>query len=183
MRFLALILVGTSAFAAGNATKGKELFRTCSGCHNTANDQKKTGPSLRSLFGKVTLRNGKRADDGNVREIVRDGFNGMPSFGYSFRPAEMDQGAHGAGGVPVRTEADLETIHAHTRLGNYPMMRCYSGTRDTMRWAPMLARTINNAWCAIPLFWYTQLDGRSPRPLREAIPEPHSSVDYVEVAA
>ena len=40
-----------------------------------------------------------------------------------------------------------------------------------MRWAPMLARTINNAWCAIPLFWYTQLDGRSPRPLREAIPE------------
>ncbi len=90
MRLLALILVGTSAFAAGNAANGKELFRTCSGCHNTANDQKKTGPSLRSLFGKVTLRNGKRADDANVREIVRDGFNGMPSFGYSFRPAEMD---------------------------------------------------------------------------------------------
>jgi hypothetical protein len=50
-------------------------------------------------------------------------------------------------------------------------MRCYSGTRDTMLWAPMLARTINNAWCAIPLYWYTRLDGRSPRPLREAIPE------------
>src|ERR1019366_7043522 len=31
--------------------------------------------------------------------------------------------------------------------------------------------TINNAWCAIPLFWYTQLDGRSVRPLRESIPE------------
>jgi hypothetical protein len=40
-----------------------------------------------------------------------------------------------------------------------------------MKWAPMLARTINNAWCAIPLYWYTQLDGRSPRPLRESIPE------------
>jgi hypothetical protein len=35
----------------------------------------------------------------------------------------------------------------------------------------MLASTIHNAWCAIPLFWYTQLDGRSPRPLRESIPE------------
>jgi hypothetical protein len=35
----------------------------------------------------------------------------------------------------------------------------------------MLAQTINNAWCAIPLFWYTQLDGRSTRPLRTAIPE------------
>ncbi len=90
---------------------------------------------------------------------------------HFFRPEEMDPGAHGAGGVPVRTEADLATIYAHTRLGNYPLMRCYSGTRDTLRWAPMLARTIHNAWCAIPLFWYTQLDGRSPRPLREAIPE------------
>jgi hypothetical protein len=38
----------------------------------------------------------------------------------------------------------------------------------------MLARTIHNAWCAIPLFWYTQLDGRSPRPLRQAIPETQS---------
>jgi hypothetical protein len=50
-------------------------------------------------------------------------------------------------------------------------MRCYSGTRDTMLWAQMLTGTIHNAWCAIPLFWYTQLDGRSARPLREAIPE------------
>jgi hypothetical protein len=83
----------------------------------------------------------------------------------------MDAAAHGAGGVPVRTEADLEAIYAHTRLGNFPLVRCYSGTRDTMRWAPMLARTINNAWCAIPLFWYSRLDGRSTRPLRQSIPE------------
>jgi mono/diheme cytochrome c family protein len=48
------------------------------------------GPSLRSLFGKVTLRNGKHADDENVREIILEGFNGMPSFRYSFRPAEID---------------------------------------------------------------------------------------------
>src|SRR5262249_311199 len=90
---------------------------------------------------------------------------------HFFRSAEMDPMAHGAGGVPVRTEADLAAIYAHTRLGNFPIMRCYSGTRDTMKWAPMLARTITNAWCAIPLFWYTQLDGRSVRPLRQAIPE------------
>lgn len=90
---------------------------------------------------------------------------------HFFRSEEMDPNAHGAGGVPVRTEDDLATIFAHTRLGNHPLMRCYSGTRDTLRWAPMLAKTINNAWCAIPLFWYTQLDGRSPRPLRAAIPE------------
>jgi hypothetical protein len=90
---------------------------------------------------------------------------------HFFRPGEMDPNAHGAGGVPVRTEADLSAIFAHSRLGNYPLLRCYSGTRDTLRWASMLAETIHTAWCAIPLFWYTQLDGRSQRSLREAIPE------------
>lgn len=83
--FLILLLA-----AGGDATRGKQLFLTCAGCHNVDNDQRRMAPSLRSLFGKVTLRNGKHADDENVREIVLDGYNGMPSFRYSFRPAEID---------------------------------------------------------------------------------------------
>jgi hypothetical protein len=131
-------------------------------------------PLLRHHFGRPTV------DEtiAGVAEIALAECLDVLSLGtdqnaqeHFFRPEEMDPEAHGAGGVPVRTPADLAAIFAHSRLGNYPMMRCYSGTRDTMRWAPMLAQTINNAWCAIPLFWYTKLDGRSPRPLREAIPE------------
>jgi hypothetical protein len=131
-------------------------------------------PLIRHHFGRPTV------DEtlAGVVDIARAECLDVLSLGtdqnaqeHFFRPAEMDRAAHGAGGVPVRTEADLAAIHAHSRLGNHPLVRCYSGTRDTMRWAPMLARTIHNAWCAIPLFWYTQLDGRSPRPLREAIPE------------
>jgi cytochrome c2 len=79
-----------AALVDGDAVKGKVLFQTCAGCHNTATDERKMGPSLRTLFGKVTLRNGKHVDDANVREIVLEGYNGMPSFGYSFRPAEID---------------------------------------------------------------------------------------------
>jgi hypothetical protein len=131
-------------------------------------------PLLRHHFGRPTVEETLAG----VVEIARAECLDVLSLGtdqnaqeHFFRPDEMDQGAHGAGGVPVRTEADLAAIYAHTRLGNHPLMRCYSGTRDTLRWAPMLLRSINNAWCAIPLFWYTQLDGRSPRPLREAIPE------------
>ena len=75
---------------AGDQVKGRELFRSCSGCHNTDSDDRKMGPSLRSLFGKVTLRNGKWVDAENVRNIIQDGYNGMPSFQYSFRPAELD---------------------------------------------------------------------------------------------
>jgi hypothetical protein len=131
-------------------------------------------PLIRHHFGRPTVEE----TIAGVVEIARAGCLDVLSLGtdqnaqeHFFRPSEMDPSAHGAGGVPVRSEEDLRAIHAHTRLGNFPLVRCYSGTRDTMKWAPMLARTINNAWCAIPLFWYTQLDGRSPRPLRQAIPE------------
>ncbi len=131
-------------------------------------------PLLRHHFGRPTVEE----TVAGVAEIARAECLDVLSLGtdqnaqeHFFRPEAMDPAAHGAGGVPVRTEADLEMIYAHTRLGNHPILRCYSGTRDTMRWAPMLSRTIRNAWCAIPLFWYTRLDGRSSRPLREAIPE------------
>jgi hypothetical protein len=131
-------------------------------------------PLLRHHFGRPTVAETLAG----VVDIARAECLDVLSLGtdqnaqeHFFRPTEMDPQAHGAGGVPVRTEADLEVIYAHSRLGNHPLVRCYSGTRDTMQWAPMLARAINNAWCAIPLFWYTQLDGRSARPLRQAIPE------------
>jgi cytochrome c2 len=97
-----------SALAEGDAVKGKSLFQTCAGCHNTTNDARKMGPSLRTLFGKVTLRNGKHTDDDNVREIILDGFNGMPSFRYNFRPAEIDDlmtYLHTLTGKPVQADA------------------------------------------------------------------------------
>ncbi len=131
-------------------------------------------PLLRHHFGRPTVAETLAG----VVAIANAGCLDVISLGtdqnaqeHFFRPDEMDPGAHGAGGVPVRTEDDLAALYAHSRLGNYPLMRCYSGTRDTLKWAPMLARTIHNAWCAIPLFWYTQLDGRSTRPLTESIPE------------
>ena len=74
-----------------------------------------------------------------------------------------------AGGVPIRTEADLATLYQASRCGNYPLMRCYSGTADVIRFAELLLRTINNAWCAVPLCWYNVLDGRGTRPVRVSI--------------
>ncbi|HXJ43098.1 MAG TPA: cytochrome c, partial [Bryobacteraceae bacterium] len=53
-------------------------------------EERRMAPSLRSLFGKVTLRNGKRVDVENVRTIIQQGYNGMPSFQYAFRPEEME---------------------------------------------------------------------------------------------
>jgi methylmalonyl-CoA mutase cobalamin-binding subunit len=131
-------------------------------------------PLLRHHFGLPTLD----ATEEGIARIAESAALDVLSLGtdqnaqeHFFRPAEMDPLQHGAGGVPVRSADDLRRLYAATRRGNFPLMRCYSGTRDQLKWAAMLRETVNNAWGAIPLFWYSQLDGRSQRPLTQSIPE------------
>lgn len=95
---------------------------------------------------------------------------------YFFRPQEMPQHGHGAGGVPIRAPQDMRTIYEATRCGNFPLLRCYAGTEDLLQWAMMSVETINIAWGAIPLFWYSDLDKRSTRPLVEAIKENQQAI-------
>jgi len=64
----------------GNATKGKEVFEQCSTCHNVDTDEKKIGPSLKGLFKRDKLKNGKKVTDENVRDMINKGGNGMPSY-------------------------------------------------------------------------------------------------------
>ncbi len=128
---------------------------------------KGTYPLLRHHFGLPTVENTVKG----AREIalsetidilsVGPDQNAQESF---FRPKEMKKGLDGAGGVPLRKPKDLESIFQATRCGNYPLLRCYSGTRDLIQWAEMSLKTIHIAWGAVPLFWYNTLDGRSDRP-------------------
>ena len=90
---------------------------------------------------------------------------------YFFEQDKMDRRLDGAGGVPLRTREDFEALYAASRRGNYPILRCYSGTKNLIPFAQLLNETIKNAWCAVPLFWYSVLDRRGPRPVEEAIRE------------
>jgi cytochrome c len=65
---------------AGDPVKGKEVFDQCSVCHNTANDEKKIGPSLKGLYKHAALKNGKKVTDENVKAMINAGGNGMPSY-------------------------------------------------------------------------------------------------------
>ena len=92
-----------------------------------------------------------------------------------YHPERQDPRRKGAGGVPVRSEDDYRALYEASRSGNFPLLRTYSGTDDFIRLAEMYVETINNAWCAIPLFWFNQMDGRGPWDLEGSIRE-HQSV-------
>lgn len=136
--------------------------------------QKYPYPLIRHHFGRPSLEETvagvEQIAEAEVLDVISLGpdQNAQEHF---FHPEAMDHSHDGAGGVPVRSPADLQAIYQASRCGNYPLMRCYSGTRDLIRWAELSVKTIHNAWAAIPLCWYSVMDGRSPRTLFDAITE------------
>lgn len=138
-------------------------------------------PLLRHHFGlpkmNDTIEGARRIAEAGALDILSlaPDQNAQESF---FRPSEMDSKLDGSGGAPFRRPEDLRAIWDATRRGNYPLVRCYSGTRDLIKWAEMLKSTINVAWGAVPITWYSELDGRSKRPLREAIAENQEAIRW-----
>lgn len=131
-------------------------------------------PVLRHHFGlpaptiEPTVEGIARIAEAGVLDVVSLGADQDAQENF-FHPERIDPRRTGAGGVPFRSEADLERLYAASRRGNYPLLRSYSGTSDLLRYADMLRRTIRNAWCATSLFWFNIVDGRGPLSLRESI--------------
>jgi cytochrome c2 len=87
----ALLLAGLMAAAdakKGDPDKGKETFEQCSVCHNTETDDKKIGPSLKGLFKRDKLKNGKKVTEENVKAMINAGGNGMPAYADLLSEAE-----------------------------------------------------------------------------------------------
>jgi methylmalonyl-CoA mutase cobalamin-binding subunit len=131
-------------------------------------------PILRHHFGLPNLR---QTIDG-IRQIAEAQALDVISLGIDqdaqenfFHPERQNPRRTGAGGVPVRSADDYRALYAASRTGNYPLLRTYSGTDDFIRLAEMYIETIHNAWCAIPLFWFNQMDGRGPWDLAGSIRE------------
>jgi methylmalonyl-CoA mutase cobalamin-binding subunit len=131
-------------------------------------------PLLRHHFGLPTME----ASVQGIQEIAEARVLDVISLGIDqdaqanfFHPERQDARRTGAGGVPVRTPDDYRALYAASRRGNYPLLRTYSGTDDFIRLAEMYVDTINIAWCAIPLFWFNQMDGRGPWDLEGSIRE------------
>lgn len=138
-------------------------------------------PIIRHHFGRPTLNETLEG----IREISESGLLDVISIGpdqntqeFFFHPEKMDPKQDGAGGVPLRTSEDFKKLYDASRTGNHPLLRCYSGTNDIVRMAGILVENINNAWCAVPLFWYNELDNRSGRKLERSIAENQSLMKW-----
>ncbi len=138
-------------------------------------------PLLRHHFGLPTMKATglgiEKIAAARVLDVISIGpdQNAQENF---FHPEEMDPDQAGSGGVPVRSREDLELLYSAAQRGNYPLMRCYSGTRDVIEFAEVLRATIHNAWAAIPLCWYNVLDGRGPRGVEESIREARAGMAW-----
>ena len=160
----------TLAFLRGNSLHSKE--DPCADNLLSRIAAKSPYPLLRHHFGLPDFS----ATESGIAEIAASGVLDVISLGpdqntqqYFFHPDQRDPAMDGAGGVPIKTAEEFRRLKAASRQGNFPLMRCYSGTADVFRFAQLLCDTIQNAWCAVPLCWYNELDGRGSRSLEESI--------------
>ena len=136
--------------------------------------QKHPYPVLRHHFGlpsfDKTLEGIKEIAQSRVLDVISLGID-QNTQQFFFRTEERKPEMDGAGGVPVHDADGFRRLFEATQTGNFPLMRCYSGTADVLRLAEVLNETVGNAWCAVPLCWYNELDGRGDRPVKTSIEE------------
>lgn len=142
---------------------------------------KRPYPLLRHHFGRPTLAETLAGIEKIAAAAVLDIISLGPDQNaqqFFFHPHRMDAAQDGAGGVPVRSPEDLQALYLASRRGNYPLMRCYSGTQDVLELARVLWENIHNAWAAVPLCWYNVLDGRGERDLVTSIADAQALVAW-----
>ncbi len=138
-------------------------------------------PILRHHLGLPTINDTVEAIEKVAESKVLDIISIAPDQNaqeYFFEQDKRDKRLDGAGGVPLRTPDDFRKLYEAAQRGNYPLLRCYSGTKNLISFAEVLKNTINNAWAAIPLFWYSELDKRGPRPIKDAIKENQAAMRW-----
>ena len=159
------------AFLKGNEYSENEVFAKDL---KTRIESKYPYPILRHHLGLPTIKETVRAIEKVADAKVLDVISIAPdqnAQAHFFEQDKMDHRLDSAGGAPIRTPDDFIKLYNASQRGNYPLLRCYSGTKDLIPFAKVLQTTIHNAWCAVPLYWYSDLDKRGPRRVLKAITE------------
>jgi len=95
------------------------------------------------------------------------------------RFAESWDGRPNGGGVPINSPQEYERVWGAAR----PMLvRTYAGTRRIPELAGMHEDTMNIAWHALSLWWFSRIDGRGPNPVFENLEEHFEALRLIAAA-
>jgi hypothetical protein len=85
-------------------------------------------------------------------------------------------GLPNGGGVPIHTPEEFRRIWQAAR----PMLvRTYAGTRNIQQLARMYEQTIHIAWHALSFWWFCQIDGRGPYPVRQNLEQHIETLRFI----
>jgi hypothetical protein len=114
------------------------------------------------------------------RQLADAGLLDVLSIGTS----QLSQSAFGedwgdrpnGGGVPINSPVEFRAVWDASR----PMLvRTYAGTKNIPQLARVYEETINIAWHALSFWWFCQIDGRGPYPVRENLEQHLEALRYV----
>jgi hypothetical protein len=201
-------MVGTHPYDTALESFGRHLVKTCDYASAMPVDRQ-TSPAFGSEREKVLdrMEHGRRCGlpplmrahvgpyQSNRRDAValmeswcgelsRAGMLDVLSIGTSQLTQERfgeDWGSRpNGGGVPINAPDEYERIWQAAR----PMLvRTYAGTRAVPALAVMHEKTINIAWHALSLWWFSQIDGRGPHSLLENLQEHFSAIRLIASGA
>jgi hypothetical protein len=120
----------------------------------------------------------KIADNGAVDEISL-GSSDL-SQRYFGNPKAFEEHKND-GGVPYKTKEDLSMLYLSTRRGNFPSIKPYAHVYQLKEFVDTCLETgmLIGAHQAVPLFWFSELDGRGPHSVPDAIVEHIETVRYL----
>jgi len=142
-------------------------------------------PLIRSHFGipgdsiQPTVEGIMKIADARVIDELSLGSSDL-SQRY-FGDPKAFEGVKNDGGVPYKTKSDLIALKSATLRGNYPSIKPYCHVNGMLEFVDTCLETgmLEGAHQAVPLFWFSELDGRGPMTVNDAIEEHKKTVAYL----
>lgn len=115
-----------------------------------------------------------------TRELARARFLDVLSIGTSQLSqshfGEDWTGLPNGGGVPINSPEEFRMVWQAAR----PMLvRTYAGTKNVPQLARMYEETIHIAWHALSFWWFCQIDGRGPYPVRQNLEQHLETLRFI----
>jgi len=112
--------------------------------------------------------------------LARAGFLDVLSIGTS----QLSQSNFGeaweekrnGGGVPINS---AEEFHAVWKAARPMLVRTYAGTQDIPQLAQLYEKTLHIAWHALSFWWFSQIDGRGPYPVRRNLEQHIETLRFI----